>query len=355
MNIKTTQSSLYNHDGVDFKNNVKSLLLALSEREQYVITHRFAIERDEKETLDKIGQEFSITRERVRQIENNALKKLQRIAERTRSLFINEYARKLIAQNGGVMSERRIIADLLNLFKDPTKIDSSFIRLSLSTDSELIGYGNTISFVPYWRIKSLLKDTVKVVSSSATKILKKRKDVISHDDFLKELYADCKIKNLNEELVFSIMEIDKRVKLMKNEIGLKEWRHIHPRTLRDKIHFVLKENRSPLHFVEISNKIAGASFDHKNINTQAVHNELIRCENFVLIGRGLYALKEWGYEHGTISDIIEEVLREKGKLSRDEIVQEVMKKRKVKRISIIVTLKNKPKFQRIGRDMYTLA
>lgn len=353
MNITNTGQTLFNYDGLDFKTNIKSLLEALSDREQYVITHRFAIEREDKETLDKIGQQFSITRERVRQIENNALKKLQRIAERTRSMFLNDFARKIIAQNGGIMSERRIIADLLNLFKDPTKVDSSFIRLSLSTDTELAGYGNTINFIPYWRLKTVSKDAVKNVSSAATKILKRKKDVLSLAEFSNELNQEYKIPQNN--LILSILELDKRIKLMKDQIGLKEWRHIHPRTLRDKIHFILKENRSPLHFVEISNRISSASFDHKTINTQAVHNELIRCENFVLIGRGLYALKDWGYEHGTITDIIEEVLREKGKLSRDEIVQEVLKKRKVKRISVIVTLKNKHQFQRIGRDMYSLA
>lgn len=355
MNLTTnTNQSLYNYDGVDFKGNILNLLNALSEREQYVISHRFAIEREEKETLDKIGQFFSITRERVRQIENNALKKLQRIADKTRSLFLNEFARKLIDQNGGLMSERRIIADLLNLFKDPTKVDSSFIRLALSTDAELVGIGNTINFVPFWRLKSITGERVKKISQAAIKVLKRKKDAITYEDFLKEIAEEQGQPEVNRELVISIMEIDKRVKLMKEQIGLKEWRHIHPRTLRDKIHYVLKENRSPLHFVEISNRISASSFDHKTINTQAVHNELIRCENFVLIGRGLYALKDWGYEHGTISDIIASVLREKGPLSRDEIIQEVLKNRKVKRISIIVTLKNKPQFQRVGRDTYAL-
>jgi hypothetical protein len=40
-----------------------------------------------------------------------------------------------------------------------------------------------------------------------------------------------------------------------------------------------------------------------------VHNELIRNKDFVLVGRGIYALKEWGYEPGTVSHVIEAILK----------------------------------------------
>ena len=97
------------------------------------------------------------------------------------------------------------------------------------------------------------------------------------------------------------------------------------------------------------------NFDSKTINTQAVHNELIRHNGFVLIGRGIYALSEWGYSEGTVSDVIVEILRERGELKRDEIIAEVLKRRQVKKITIQLNLKNKPMFQRVGRDVYKLA
>ena len=46
-----------------------------------------------------------------------------------------------------------------------------------------------------------------------------------------------------------------------------------------------------MHFVDISNKIIELLEDNVKINT--IHNELIRNEDFVLIGRGIYALREW--------------------------------------------------------------
>ncbi|MBU2524544.1 hypothetical protein KKG71_05115 [Patescibacteria group bacterium] len=355
MNLSTQNTTYLNYDGIEFKNNIVSLLKALSDREEYIIRHRFAIDLDEKETLERIGKHFSITRERVRQIENNALKKLQRIVTRTKATFVNNFARKIIEQKGGIVSERRIVAELLNIFKDPSKVDVSAIRLSLSTDSDLDGSGNTINFEPHWRLKSSPKDRISAVCSNTIKYLKKKKDVVPYSELFEYLSEKIDTPEARDnKFILSVIEIDKRIKMLDTGIGLKEWRHIHPRTLRDKIYFILRDQRTPLHFVDISNKISSASFDHKTVNTQAVHNELIRCSNFVLIGRGLYALKEWGYEHGTISDIIQAVLEEKGELSRDDIIKEVLKKRKVKRISIIVTLKNRSQFKRIGRDIYRL-
>jgi hypothetical protein len=133
-----------------------------------------------------------------------------------------------------------------------------------------------------------------------------------------------------------------------------KWRHVNPRTIRDKIFFVLRESGKPLHFVDISNEIVKAQFDRKSLNHQAIHNELIRNDEFVLIGRGIYALKEWGYSVGTVADIIISILQKHGSLSQDDIIAEVLKQRQVKPITIILNLKSKDTFTRIGRFQYAL-
>ena len=117
---------------------------------------------------------------------------------------------------------------------------------------------------------------------------------------------------------------------------------------------VLKKTGSPLHFVEIANKIAGAGFDKKVVTTQAVHNELIRYDQFVLVGRGLYALKEWGYKKGTVADVIEGLLRKKNPMTKQEIIQGVLKQRQVKKGTISLNLQKNPQFVRVGRAVYQL-
>ena len=136
--------------------------------------------------------------------------------------------------------------------------------------------------------------------------------------------------------------------------GLMSWRHINPRSIRDKAFIVLKQSNTPLHFIEIANKIAESGFDKKVVTTQAVHNELIRYDQFVLVGRGLYALKEWGYKKGTVADVIQDLLAKKSPLSKQEIIQGVLKQRQVKKGTISLNLQKNPHFVRVGRAMYAL-
>jgi RNA polymerase primary sigma factor len=70
------------------KHKVSEVLKTLTPREQKVINLRFGIEDDRKRTLEEIGDEFNVTRERIRQIEANALKKLR---HPTRSRLLRDF------------------------------------------------------------------------------------------------------------------------------------------------------------------------------------------------------------------------------------------------------------------------
>ncbi len=60
------------------KEHVKDMLSALTEREQKILKLRFGLEDGKSHTLEEVGQEFSVTRERIRQIEAKALAKLRK-------------------------------------------------------------------------------------------------------------------------------------------------------------------------------------------------------------------------------------------------------------------------------------
>ena len=60
------------------KEQVKDMLGALTEREQKILKLRFGLEDGKQHTLEEVGQEFSVTRERIRQIEAKALAKLRK-------------------------------------------------------------------------------------------------------------------------------------------------------------------------------------------------------------------------------------------------------------------------------------
>ena len=112
-----------------------------------------------------------------------------------------------------------------------------------------------------------------------------------------------------------------------------------------------------MHFNEIAKAISASDFKRKNVTVQAIHNELIKDSRFVLIGRGIYALDSWGYQKGTVSDIIAKILKNAGDegLSRKEIVKQVLKERKVKETTVLLNLQNKKLFVKVGKDNYKIA
>jgi hypothetical protein len=159
----------------------------------------------------------------------------------------------------------------------------------------------------------------------------------------------------NPDQVAALASVSKQLATLNDKWGLIKWPIVNPRNIRDKIYVILKENGKHMHFNEIAAAIKESDFKRKNVTTQAIHNELIKDNRFVLIGRGIYALKEWGYKKGTVSDIISEVLKEAGEpLHRDEIVKRVLKSRFVKETTILLNLQGRPQFKRVAKATYTL-
>lgn len=334
------------------KQQVEQLLVLLSQKERFVVERRFSIGADKRYTLEEIGQHFNVTRERVRQIEKNALHKLKRNAENYGVIHINDLAHEILRENGGVIREDLLISKIL---KADLESNYSSIQFILSLDKRFKRIPNTIKYHPHIRISTFSDAMIDSICETSLTLLRKHGDVIDisgiQEDITRQIPESA---GLVLPFFVSLFDVHKSFKVMKEQVGLMEWRHIHPRTLRDKIYFILRQKKCPLHFVEIGNQIQASNFDHKRLNMQAVHNELIRHSDFVLIGRGIYALKEWGYSHGTVSEVIESVLKGKESMSESEIIAEVLKRRQVKEITIILNLKNKPGFVRIGRKQYAL-
>jgi Sigma-70, region 4 len=332
-------------------NEIAEFLLLLTQKERYVIERRFNLDNKDRSTLEQIGQHFSVTRERIRQIEKNALAKLKRNLPNCGLLGVSEVAYEILMENGGVMKEDLLVAAILNK-KIEFNIES--LQLILTIDERFKRVSNTVSFHPYIIIHELNQDELESLCRTTVEYLSKSKVTMSISNLYNVLVEKAEIE-ITQTLYKSLIQVDKKIKLLDADmIGLYEWRNINPRTLRDKIFFVLREQKGPMHFMDIANKIIDCSFDKKKINLQAVHNELIRHDDFILIGRGIYGLSEWGYKSGTVADVIQSILKGKESMSQDEIIIEVMKQRKVKSITIVLSLKNKENFVRVGRKQYAL-
>lgn len=335
---------------------VQDLLILLSNKEKHVIKKRFNLDNTYRSTLEEIGQQFNVTRERIRQIEKNALSKLQRNVNNTELSVINAFIKDLLAQRGGIITEENLYTSLVNfLNKNDVEINRNAINLSLSLDKEIERIPNTINYYPHIKFSKIPNGLIREVSQTANKVLSTKGDVLANSKIMDEVKKRVtEIDDSGLPQVISIFTLDKRLKTIDGGVGLSCWRHINPRTLRDKIHYILNKHKKPLHFVEIVNRISELQFDNKRINLQAVHNELIRHDQFVLIGRGIYALRKWGFKEGTVADVIEDILGDGKPKSQDQIIKEVLKQRQIKEITVILNLKNKPQFERVGRDRYCL-
>ncbi len=340
---------------VNLQSLLDDLFMVLTEKEAMVIKRRFALQGQPKQTLEKIGRHFKVTRERVRQIEGIALSKLRRTVRTTKLNDVNEMAKSILRVNGGVMREDDVISQVLKRMPNSTDLDGAVLRLSFSIDTDMSTSGHSGSFVPFWRLESLAMEDVSVIVENMVKILKKRRSCMKKEELVSAVQALNLFKDRipSKELINSCMAIDERLREIDEGWGLTEWRFVRPRSIRDKVEIVLRKAGVPLHFMEIANRIREARFDHKNVTVQAVHNELIRYPQFVLVGRGLYALREWGYEPGTVADVIEAILKEKGPLSKKEIISEVAKQRTVKVGTISLNLQKMPYFVRVGRAVYS--
>ena len=130
---------------------------------------------------------------------------------------------------------------------------------------------------------------------------------------------------------------------------MKHWAQVTPKGTKERVHLILKEHNRPMHFTEIAELIDRFQLGKRKAHPQTVHNELIKDERFVLIGRGIYVLREWGYFEGTIQDVIRTILMEKNKpLKKEEIIQEVLKIRQVKATTISINLNNSRVFKKLG-------
>ncbi len=319
------------------------------EREREIISRRFGL-FERKETLEQIGELLGITRERVRQLEKAVVAKLKASAEAGDLPNIAEFENRLanVLDGDGCLMRVNSLTEKLGI--EESRLEQSRVAFiaqlcpKLTAIEEDDNHYLSIGIVGNFDVKGIKHEISKVVA--AVKELGEPKPI---DEIAKK--ADLADVACAESLARS----SKSLATLHNLWGLVKWPVVNPKNIRDKIYVILKENGKHMHFNDIASAIKDSSFKRKDVTTQAIHNELIKDKRFVLVGRGIYALKEWGYEKGTVADIITEILREEGKaLHRDEIVQRVLKSRYVKETTILLNLQGKAQFKRVAKATYIL-
>jgi len=315
------------------------------EREREIIARRFGL-FDRRETLEQIGELLGITRERVRQLEKAVITKLQAAGEDLpRIKEVQAVLGEHLAELGHVARTAEITK---RLAPENTKIDQSRVAF-------LAHLAPKIAVIDHFfhSIGLATKHSEKAIRDHVGKVIEAI-NKIGQPTNIESIARE--VGNPDTKHVQALASISKNVASLHGRWGLTKWPMVNPKNIRDKIYVVLHDHKKPMHFSEIAQAIAASDFKRKDVTTQAIHNELIKDKRFVLIGRGIYALKEWGYKKGTVADVIAEVLKkESGPLHRDEIVRRVLKSRHVKETTILLNLQGKPQFKRVAKATYALA
>ncbi|MFA6171007.1 MAG: HTH domain-containing protein [Patescibacteria group bacterium] len=366
----------------------EELLSRLKEREKDIIIRRHGLKGGEKEILEGIGKIHNLTRERVRQIESAGLRKIRESRDKVNLIALENLIKELIAAHGGMMEKDHlfevlayyglkgkpageesafrnfynfIILKILDGFEEVNKSDSFSTHIKLTGEDlshwvKLIGelkkkIGEKGSILLTKELFSLARE------AAAAAGLEESLDNVKVEIDLSPYYQDKietepgKEKNILYSIFKAAKAIDRNVF---GHWGLSHWPEIKPRNLNEKIYLVLKNETRPMHFAEIAKKIDGVGFDKKTTNIASAHNELILDDKFILVGRGMYGLAEWGLKQGTVAEIISEIIDKAGAaLTREEIIDQVLKERMVKKTTIALALANKERFMRDGNSYRT--
>jgi len=327
------------------------MLAVLPERARDVLEKRYGVgTHKQTQTLEAIGQTYGITRERVRQIENHAIQTIQKsdVYKEHRQIF--DELHNAIDSLGCVIREDDL---LTTLTKSPSLRNDLYFLLVLGDPFYRAKENNT--FHHRWYVERKVSEKVERALTNVFNSFKED-ELISEKEMLQRLRAeltDIEDRYQDDEILKRWLMISKHIG--RNPLG--EWGratspNVRTKGIRDYAYLAVKRHGSPMHFKEVADYIS--NLFGKKAHVATTHNELIKDERFVLVGRGLYALAEWGYSAGVVKDVLIEILRDNGPMTREEIIDKVRIERYVKDNTIVVNLQDQSLFRRLPNGRYTL-
>ncbi len=334
------------------KQATKKLLSGLNERSKDVLIRRYGLSPKDtsKSTLESIGKKYNITRERVRQIEEHSLSAIRK-SELYKEVSPNiDEIFNVIKEIGAVVSEKELLEEFAK-----TEAAQNHIHFLLVIGDPFYKKKENEHFTHRWYTDA---DLVNKVEESIKKLYQslRSEDIVDESKMIQTFLSHLQgvsEEYKNEEIARRWLRLSKKI----NSNPLGEWgradsSNINVKGIRDYAYLVIRRHGSPIHFREVAESITNLFGKKAHIAT--CHNELIKDPRFVLVGRGLYALTEWGYSTGVVRDVIKDILEKNGPLTGDEIVEKVLKERYVKENTIMVNLQNGSEFERASDGKYFL-
>ncbi|MCY4576996.1 MAG: hypothetical protein OXB96_01000 [Candidatus Kaiserbacteria bacterium] len=336
---------------IQVKKLVDKALESLTDQQRRVLVLRYGLDGKGKRTLQEIADEYSLTRERIRQVQNTAIAALGK--DECAGLLASTitHLEDALRKCGGATS-----ADILCASCEfATKAEQNYIHLLLMVGNSFSLSRATDAVDQYWYVDEQHKRAIDATLDRVHQDVEGRGEALLSDEDMRNLFENLGAEHKDHLPTYGdAMLLSLKVK--RNPLG--EWGlATHPEValngLAGYIRLVLRDSGEPLHFNRIADRIT--ELRGKSCHRGSCHNELVRRDEFILVGRGLYALDSMGYRPGTIADIIAAGIKERGPMTQKEIIEYVSRERHVKTQSIVLTLGKKGMFTRDDRSRYCLA
>ena len=327
-----------------------NLLAELPERSRSIFCQRFGLAPNLKvETLDQIGANHKVTRERIRQILTFHKKQIAQKCEGSEFKKAEKELLFTITNNYGIVKEAHAIR---HLNKKEALAEENALRFLVHCSKKIQAVFERTFLEKSWVASREVLNQAKKLIVEAENTLKKEKRPLTGDALARKLSAQ--FPSFSKKAILNFLESSVQLKQNKfGKWGFHDWSEINPKGSREKIYLVLKEEKKPVHFTRIAKLIDKHELGKRKAHPQTIHNELIKDKRFILVGRGIYALSEWGYYRGTVQDVIRDILTKNGPMERNELIAEILKIRKVQKSTITINLNQKKFFNRTG-DIYSL-
>ena len=333
---------------------VKRLSGALpARRMRDVLERRFGLKGADKATLEEIGQSYKITRERVRQIEADAIRRVRASSAVREIEPVYRVIGEELSRLGGVAASHDLFGRMAERKHYP------YLDFLLSFNPAFAFFPEDENFYARWAVDKNAAALAEEVAQKTIAALEEKKRPVSQDELLALARSQAEAIShapVASEHVGTYIASTKLIKINPyGEYGHAAWPTITPRGIKDKAYAALTHAGRPAHFREVAKLIDAGGWSKKKVHPQTVHNELIKDKRFVLVGRGLYALREWGYAEGSVREVIASLLKDSGRaLTREEIIALASEKRMVKPQTILLNLQNRDTFRKTDDGKYAL-
>lgn len=315
-----------------------------------IVKRRYGAFDGVPKTLEDIGREFQITRERVRQIIKEVIKKAKSAKIDGILMGAKKKIEFTINENDGIIKKE----DILNVLAGDDLVSRNAVRLLLELFDDFVAKEEDETFEKHYHLNDFDYGNLLKLIDSVKKILEQNKETMKEEELHLKFLKNEGLREIGRKKFLNYLKISKKIKPNSfGKWGLNDWAEISPRVAWQRAYLIMKEIGKPLHFTEIARLIDRHNISKKKAHPQTIHNELIKNEKFVLVGRGIYALAEWGYKKGTVKELIENILKvSRMPLKRDEILKKISQMRQVKKTTVMINLNNF--FARIDKDKYAI-